>query len=45
MEKSGAWYSFEGQRIGQGRENARRFLVENSDACERLADVVYAHHG
>ena len=45
VEKSGAWYSFEGERIGQGRENARRFLVDHPDACERLADVVYTHHG
>jgi len=45
VEKSGAWYSFEGERIGQGRENARRFLVEHTDARDRLADAVYAHHG
>jgi recombination protein RecA len=45
VEKSGAWYSYGGERIGQGRENARRFMVENPDTCERLADAVYAHHG
>ena len=45
VEKSGAWYSFEGERIGQGRENARRFLLENAEVCERLADAVYAHKG
>jgi recombination protein RecA len=45
VEKSGAWYSFGGERIGQGRENARRFLVENPDVRERVADAVYAHHG
>jgi len=45
VEKSGAWYSYDDERIGQGRENARRFLVDNPDACERLADAVYAHHG
>ena len=45
VEKSGSWYSFEGERIGQGRENARRFLVEHTDARDRLADAVYAHHG
>jgi len=45
VEKSGAWYSYGDERIGQGRENARRFLLENPDACERLADAVYAHHG
>ena len=45
VEKSGAWYSFESERIGQGRENARRFLIEHPDARDRLADAVYAHHG
>jgi recombination protein RecA len=45
VEKSGAWYSYAEERIGQGRENARKFLLENPDACERLADAVYAHHG
>ena len=45
VEKSGAWYSYGEERIGQGRENARRFLLENADICEQLADAVYAHHG
>jgi recombination protein RecA len=45
VEKSGAWFSFEDERIGQGRENARRFLIENPEVCERLAEKVYAHHG
>ena len=45
VEKSGAWYSYDGERIGQGRENVRRFLTENADICERLADAVYSHHG
>ena len=31
IEKSGSWYSFRGERIGQGRENARQFLKENRD--------------
>jgi recombination protein RecA len=45
VEKSGAWYTFAGERIGQGRENARRFLVENPEVCDRLADSVYAAKG
>ena len=45
MEKSGAWYSYEGERIGQGRENARRFLKENVEVCDRLADAVYRRQG
>jgi recombination protein RecA len=45
LEKSGTWYSVQGTRIGQGRENARRFLRENPDLADRLAEQVYAHAG
>ena len=45
VEKSGAWLSFEGERIGQGRENARKLLLENPDVRARLADAVYAAKG
>ena len=45
VEKSGSWYSYDGERIGQGRENARRFMKENPDVSERLADQVYAAKG
>ena len=45
VEKSGSWYSYGGERIGQGRENARRFMKENSDACARLTEEVYAARG
>jgi len=41
----GAWLSFEGERIGQGRENARKLLLENPDVRARLADAVYAAKG
>ena len=36
VEKSGAWYSFEGERLGQGRENVKRFLRENLDVRDKL---------
>jgi recombination protein RecA len=36
LEKSGAWYSYKGERIGQGRENARQFLKDNKDIAARL---------
>jgi recombination protein RecA len=36
VEKSGSWYSYAGERIGQGRENARQFLKENADICTKL---------
>jgi recombination protein RecA len=45
VEKSGAWYSYGDERIGQGRENARRFLVANPDVRERIAQQVYEAKG
>jgi recombination protein RecA len=36
VEKSGAWFSYKGDRIGQGRENAKQFLKENKDITARL---------
>lgn len=40
VEKSGAWYSFEGERIGQGRENVKKFLLENTDILNRISELV-----
>jgi recombination protein RecA len=36
IEKSGTWFSFRGERLGQGRENARNFLRENKDITQKL---------
>ena len=36
VEKSGAWYSYEGERIGQGKDNARQFLKDNPKLAEKL---------
>ena len=36
MEKSGSWFSYKGERIGQGRENARAFLKENKDVLKKI---------
>ncbi|WP_317890514.1 recombinase RecA [Granulicella aggregans] len=36
VDKSGAWYSYQGERIGQGRENVRNFLKENKDVFGRI---------
>lgn len=36
VEKSGSWYSFSGERIGQGRENARQTLIERPDLAQTL---------
>jgi recombination protein RecA len=40
VEKSGAWYSYEGERIGQGRENAKNFLKENKDIAAKIDSAV-----
>jgi len=45
LEKSGTWYSFEGTRIGQGRENAKAFLIANPDVYDRIGELVYANAG
>jgi recombination protein RecA len=36
LEKSGSWFSYKGERIGQGRENARQFLKDNKDTMTKL---------
>ena len=40
VEKSGAWFSYDSVRIGQGRENAKNFLRENSELCEKLEKAI-----
>jgi recombination protein RecA len=40
VDKSGAWYSFDKERIGQGRENAKVFLKENPDVAARILEKV-----
>ena len=45
IEKSGAWYSFGGERIGQGRQNVKRFLAENKDIMGKIADLIMEKTG
>jgi recombination protein RecA len=45
VEKSGSWYSFQGDRIGQGRENAKNFLKENPDIATKLDTELRAKLG
>jgi recombination protein RecA len=45
VEKSGAWFSYADQRIGQGRENAKQFLKDNPDIALELEDKIRAAHG
>ena len=42
VEKSGAWFSYDSVRIGQGRENAKTFLKENADMAARLEKAIRA---
>ena len=43
--KSGAWYAYEGNKIGQGRENAKQYLKDNPQVCAEVAAKVRAHFG
>jgi recombination protein RecA len=45
VEKSGAWYSYGDERIGQGRENAKQFLKDNPDIAWQIEDKIRASHG
>ena len=40
VEKSGSWFSYNEQRIGQGRENVKRFLAENTDIAKEIEDKI-----
>ena len=45
VEKSGSWFSYGDQRIGQGRENVRKFLLENPDIADRLEQQIRVNEG
>jgi len=45
VEKSGSWYSFDGSRIGQGREAAKTFLAENTDIADKIEHAIRANAG
>lgn len=45
INKSGAWYAYEGNKIGQGRENAKQYLKDNPTVCEEVALKVREHFG
>jgi recombination protein RecA len=44
VDKSGAWFSFNGERIGQGRENAKQFMIEHPETYNAIEAKVLAHH-
>jgi recombination protein RecA len=43
VEKSGAWFSYDSVRIGQGRENAKTYLKENPEMADRLEKAIRHH--
>ncbi|MEQ8353933.1 MAG: recombinase RecA [Kiloniellaceae bacterium] len=45
VDKAGAWFSYEGQRIGQGRENAKTFLKENPEIAQQIEQKIRANAG
>jgi recombination protein RecA len=45
IDKSGAWFSFNGERIGQGRENAKTYLEQHPELIDKLEAMVLAKHG
>ena len=45
VEKTGAWYSFEDLKIGQGRENAKTFLTDNDDILKSITEKVRSFMG
>ncbi len=45
IEKSGSWYSYGGERIGQGRENAKQYLKDHADILARIEQDVREHYG
>ncbi len=45
IAKSGAWYSYQGEKIGQGRENTRQYLAEHPDMCLEVENKVREVHG
>ena len=45
VEKSGAWYAYEGSKIGQGRENAKSYLTTHPEIMEEIEEKVRAHYG
>ena len=40
IQKSGAWFAYNGEKIGQGRENAKQYLIDNPDFCKEIEEKV-----
>ncbi len=44
INKSGAWYAYEGEKIGQGRENAKLYLTEHPELCDKIEMLIREHY-
>ena len=44
VNKSGAWYAYKGEKIGQGRENAKAYLKEHPEVCDEIEGQVREHY-
>ena len=44
VKKSGAWYTYEGDQLGQGKENSRNFLIDNPDLANEIEAKIRAHY-
>lgn len=44
VKKSGAWYTYEGDQLGQGKENSRNFLIDNPDLANEIEGKIRAHY-
>ncbi|MBR1797090.1 MAG: recombinase RecA [Clostridiales bacterium] len=40
IDKSGAWFAYKGQKIGQGKENTRQYLIDNPDVCSEIEELI-----
>jgi recombination protein RecA len=45
VKKSGAWYTYEGEQLGQGRENAKQFLIDNAEVMVEISERIRTHMG
>ena len=45
VRKAGAWYTYEGDQLGQGKENSRKFLKDNPDLADELEKRIMEHMG
>ena len=45
IDKSGAWFSYKGEKIGQGKENVKLMLKENKELCKEIEDATKEYYG